>query len=513
MNQYDYIICGAGPVGLTLAWLLAEVPQINKILIIDRESEIGGCHRVRRYNKLFTEHAPRIYSDSYLNFQQILNHMGLSFPDFFTPYQIADSNQELLTVTNKEVLSIMSFREILLLGIEYFKLIVNPHHGINETVLQFTERNNFSKTSQEQLNRICRLTDGAGADRYTMLELLSILDQHIFYKIFQPKRPNDRALFPEWQDKLKGTGKITLMLDTTVENLLYSKNQIQGVVVQNNQGQFNIQSPNVILAIPPKNAIGLINKIGWGTHNLTSFAENSKYDPFLPIVFHWDKELNLPRIWGFSNTEWGVLSIKLSDYMDFDDPRSKTVISSSISMPDIVSSNTGKTANQSDKGELIHETFQQLSKFYGGLPPPTHSILSPGVYRSNEENPHWTTLDNSFVLTPKSKFIPEQNHPTIQGLSWVGTHNGYSHYNFTSMESAITNALAYYFQKFPELASQNYQLKQVTSLSEVLRKVLIAIVIILVIYLVYSNWNSNFKFNFKSNFKQITKQLQKFFLR
>ena len=50
--MYDYTIVGAGPTGLTIAWFLAKSGY--KVLIIEREIVIGGCHRVIRVDGLFT---------------------------------------------------------------------------------------------------------------------------------------------------------------------------------------------------------------------------------------------------------------------------------------------------------------------------------------------------------------------------------------------------------------------------------------------------------------------------
>lgn len=51
---YDLVIIGGGPSGLSLA---QKCCKSKKILIIDKENDIGGCHRVRRIlNNLFTEH-------------------------------------------------------------------------------------------------------------------------------------------------------------------------------------------------------------------------------------------------------------------------------------------------------------------------------------------------------------------------------------------------------------------------------------------------------------------------
>jgi len=52
-NKYDYIIVGAGPTGLTLAYLLSKYRKT--VAIIEKDNIIGGCHSVKRVNGLFTD--------------------------------------------------------------------------------------------------------------------------------------------------------------------------------------------------------------------------------------------------------------------------------------------------------------------------------------------------------------------------------------------------------------------------------------------------------------------------
>ena len=81
---YDYVIIGGGPGGLTIANTLCKQ---YKILLIDKKKSLGGCHYVNRINGLFSEHSPRVYSNSYLNFIKILNDMNINFYDLFTKYK------------------------------------------------------------------------------------------------------------------------------------------------------------------------------------------------------------------------------------------------------------------------------------------------------------------------------------------------------------------------------------------------------------------------------------------
>ena len=70
MEEFDIIIVGAGPAGLALAHYATKADK--KILILEKEDTIGGCHRVHRVldkktgEMLFTEHGPRVYSDTFI---------------------------------------------------------------------------------------------------------------------------------------------------------------------------------------------------------------------------------------------------------------------------------------------------------------------------------------------------------------------------------------------------------------------------------------------------------------
>ena len=80
--KYDIIIIGGGPSGLSMSHYCSKLGL--KILVIEKGENIGGCHTVYRMNNLFSEHSPRVYSSAYLNFQNILKDIGLTFESSFT---------------------------------------------------------------------------------------------------------------------------------------------------------------------------------------------------------------------------------------------------------------------------------------------------------------------------------------------------------------------------------------------------------------------------------------------
>ena len=241
MNKYyDYIIIGAGPSGLTLAYYLGKLNK--KCLLIDKQETIGGCHRVVRHNGLFTEHSPRIYSDSYLNFIKLLENMNLNFNDLFVPYNFSIAN------IGGKSLSYFNFKEILIFMIEFIKLLFDENYSKYITMKQFTNIHNFSNQSIDYIDRLCRLTDGADITRYTLFEFLQLINQMSLYKLYQPSKPNDIGLFKFWYNAIMATNNVDIILNKKVENINYSKNKIINITIDN----IIYTASTFILAIPPE---------------------------------------------------------------------------------------------------------------------------------------------------------------------------------------------------------------------------------------------------------------------
>lgn len=468
---YDYVIIGAGPAGITLAYSLSYAGK--KCLLIDKNSTIGGCHRVTRsIEGLFTEHGPRIYSNSYVNTIRLLRHMNINFYDYFTPYLFAISNLQ------GESISHLNIKELSLFALEFIKLLIGISSSKRVSVKTFVDTNNFTDEAKDYLNRICRLTDGAGYDRYSLYNFLQLINQQTFYKLYQPKKPNDVGLFQAMYNSLIRNG-VDIWLNSEVLELNNNTNNISDIVV-NYQGTItNVTSNRYIFCIPPKPYNTIISKnlnIKNSYTEFDTFSVNNTYINDIPVVFHWDTKLELPKIWGFPKTEWGLAFIVLSDYMNFDDDRSKTVISTCLTIQDVKSSVLGKIPDECSRDELINEMFRQLKLSYPDLPQPTFSILHPTVQRINNK---WVETDTAYVSTYHDQYLTPQN-TVFNNLYFVGTQNGNSHYNFTSFESAVSNAL--YISHSLESKSKSIPLRKSSTLIGFIRTLLILLILIILYF-------------------------------
>ena len=187
------IIIGAGPTGLTLAWLLS--PYYN-VTIIEKENTIGGCHRVKRTNNgLFSEHGPRIYVGNYFLFNQLLTDMDLNFEDLFVPYNFSSITLAFELISSK-VFTLNEYYNL------FWTLINLSDDDKSMTMQEYLTKHKFSQVAINYIDKLCRITDGANIDRYTVYNFMQIINTKFFYKIYQPKEPNDIELFQKWQTAL-----------------------------------------------------------------------------------------------------------------------------------------------------------------------------------------------------------------------------------------------------------------------------------------------------------------------
>lgn len=262
--------------------------------------------------------------------------------------------------------------------------------------------------------------------------------------------------------------KVDIVLNTKITKLI-SENNIITQVVANNKIYYG---KNVILAVPPKNIVEILQdsdiKNCFGDfNNLKNFANQTEYITDISVVFHWKNKFDLPKKWGFPVSDWGIAYIVLTDYMNFENENSNIVISSCITRQDAQSSFTNKTANESNEQEVKDEVLRQLRSVYQ-LPDPDFVIISPGAYRENNK---WQTYDTAYIKTvddPISNFSNE-----ITNLYNVGTHNGHSNYSFTSMESAMQNAV----YLFNQLNKDKIKLNNIFTVNYLILIVVILIII------------------------------------
>jgi len=468
----DYIIVGAGPCGLTIAYLLAKAGKT--CVLLDSNGSIGGCHRVRRVNGMFTEHSPRVYLSSYKNFSSLLEEFGRTFSDFYTPDVFG-----VIYITLQMIGTLRATETLSIIG-AYLYAMSHPDYGANESMDSFMTRKKFSNASRDYMDRLCRFTDGAGSDRYSLYQFIQLGNQQSLYGIYQPRLPNDIGIFRTFTEQLNALN-VPIQLNTRVTSVTYD-GQVTGVVLSDGR---TIQGQHVILAVPPNALVSILNQsptpIPRAFGNLSGWVSPATYNNDIAATFHWDTKLVVPDVWGFPSSDWGLVSIPLSTFMHMNDPRSKTVLTTCITYTDRTSRFLNKTANQvMDRETLVAEMFRQLTESYPTLPPPTTSLLSPTVYY---ENGGWRESDSAFFKSFSINYI--HSHGNVPGLYQVGVQNGQSSSAFTTMEAAITNAMRFVNQLQVGPERVIHESVELFFVLKLIFLILLLIVFLVVLYILY----------------------------
>lgn len=390
---YDYLIVGSGPSGLTCA---SEI--INNGMscaIVDQYAESGGCHKVFRPGGRFAEHGPRIYSSAYRNFHSLLKRHGVKTKFKKYKYSIAPGPSGKKSAIG-QAFSILSFREIIIIIFHYILSSIYPPYYKKMSCLDLF--GNFSEESQDYIDRICRLTDGAGMDRYTAYQFLQLVNQNALYNIQEPALTNDEGWVKELISDLKKKGTVFI-----VDQAKGYEYKDENIILLTTKGKYECR--NLILAIPPK---------------------ESRYETYIPITLHWDSKIDLEDVWGQGVGPLNIAWIVMTDYFENEDG---TIISCCISRVDSI--------HELDEEELKRKVFLQMKPFLGDVPDPDAIILSPDVIYKDGK---WQNTDTAFMQTKDS---PRFSYEIGRNVFSVGTHNGNSTYSFTTAESAVQNALSW----------------------------------------------------------------------
>jgi hypothetical protein len=452
MSYFDYVIVGGGPCGLTMAQLLSRTSK--SILIVDAANSFGGCHRVDRVDGNFTEHSPRIYSTTYKNFDTLLHDMGTSFHDLFTPY-----NFNISTIGSKTALDMKSC-ELFTLVIAFLKLTVNNDYGVDISMKQFMLDKNFSPETITYIDRVCRVVDGAASDKFSLNEFLEIVNQQLLYPLYQPKQPTDLGLIKIWTDFLQRRG-VTMKLNCELKAVNPESNSID-------TGCGTYKYDKLILALNPYNIFNVNAELF--TDISAMYAARTRYMTYVSLTFTWHSQLNLPKVHGFSASEWGVVYIIMSDY--FQGMEGKTLVSLAVTILDAPSFVTGKTCNQTDNVlELQKEVFRQFVTSFKNIniPYPDVICMYPGVkYGGPSGAGGWYSISGSFFnsFQNANTFIPfkSDKYPNIYN---VGCQNGKQTYKFTAIESAVTNSIALAKELEPDVTC-DLQLKSAIQITDIL---------------------------------------------
>lgn len=269
---------------MTLAFLLSAIENKNQITLVEKLPYIGGCHSVNTEFTAFSEHGPRIYSDRFVYFKNLLTQLGTSWNELFTESKFQISK---IGTFNK-----YTFGEIISFINAWFLMPIRNQKSTS--MMEFCCRYGFTEPSKNYIDRLCRLTDGTDYSKYSVYKFLALVNQQSLYKLYQPKYPNNIGLFSIFTKALLKRN-VLIKTGTTVDRI-----QSQHIIICNNQ---TIDADHIIFAIPPQQMIPILEKSnlsGIFPINQKYIADNS-YNKYPNVCFTWNTNVlhGVKRVWGF----------------------------------------------------------------------------------------------------------------------------------------------------------------------------------------------------------------------
>ena len=168
------------------------------------------------------------------------------------------------------------------------------------------------------------------------------------------------------------------------------------------------------------------------------------------------------------------------DNVDKVDSGYSVVLSTAVSICDKISKFTYKKANECNADELIKEVHRQIKEsLFSELSDDYTAIVNPNNYYNVHKN-KWECTDNAYFNVYNEKYIPFNS--SINNLYNLGTHNGRSYINYTTIESAVSNAISLAGELYPEVQSK-YTIYKGIAGKNIIMWIIIIIFIVLFYYL------------------------------
>ncbi len=437
---YNYIIVGGGPGGIFCADKLSELGY--KVCLIESLETLGGCHRVRyvrddKGNKMHTEHGPRVYLGSYLDFWKWIKTVGIYRDKHFETYQFDMFSKDLITYTFQS----FNISEIIYILVIYvYNCILRIDFKDNYTLEQFSLDYEYSENGKEKLNRLSRLIDGGNLNKSLVRTFLNIIDSGIAYKMYQPIDSMDNIIWNRFHNKLL-IQKVDILLNTDVTKI--GKNIVN---VNINSMNKTIHGENIIITIPPyalnkiKNASSLI---GYNRDTFTRRSNNQQYESYVCASIQFK---NYGKVsWGIADDHpWGLIVIDMGPFF-------KNITGSlfiiSVTHPEKIDPITKKSANNMNKGQFLNRIVELIQKRYEIYEEPIYKTFSPNVKKINGK---WIESDRVFLYSPPGWLKPDFNISKENKVFTTGHHIGDSYHEYNSIESAIQNASQLLYEIIPE---------------------------------------------------------------
>lgn len=398
--EAEYIIIGAGPTGMSLAYNLAK--NDISVIVLEKSESVGGSWNSEFIDrKYFAENSPRVLFNTgpHMDF---LYEIGMRDEDFANIYgNIAVTYFQMLSF----LLSNIEFQDysiIIKAVVRYSFTNVNT----NTSLAEWLSESSMSEKGKNMIRKISILISD-------IPEKTNVVD---FFNTITPKGMNFIQMRDpnKWHNLLKERFKkmknIRILTNCEVRSLSgFSKSSLNFKIQQaeyfdhKSKKKMIINAKRFVLCCQSDAICRILQQSDDIIHNnwnsiewMSDWCEKTQYNS-IGFQFHFKKDVVFPSKWNWSvDTDWSLIIQPVSNWLTniSRDDNIKTVWSCCIIDFYTKSERIKKSPNECTIEEIISESIRQLREIYETLPDPDVVTVSSGLHFKNDK---WISKNSGFT--------------------------------------------------------------------------------------------------------------------
>ena len=423
-----YIIVGGGPTGLSLAYGL--VKNNYQVVLLERDSILGGSWNSRWVDGNFSENSPRVLSTNGSH-MDLLYEIGLTNEDFDIVYgNIYETNYKVFNFVRK-YFEFMDYVIFLSAMIKY--RYTNKYIKKNNSLQDWFNDSKLSDSAKKGIRIlsiiICDTPQNTNAtDFFASIESV---------KLVQMKDSNKwHNLLESYFDSL---ANMTIIKNTTVLNINDDATAIQ---CKNRDGTIlNLEGDRIVLCTQSDGIYPILQnssftiKNNWNSEKwIKEWSTNTYYSCF-GFQLHFNEIEQFPDTWCWScQSDWCIIILPVSNWLSLNsvDDTIKTVWSCCIVDMETKSKRLNKTPNECTKEEITDECIYQLKQLHH-FSQSFKTTISPGIYKKNGK---WISSKTGFTRK-KLGYLPiSGNLPNLFALGCFTKVNYSTSYMKTAVDAS-----------------------------------------------------------------------------
>jgi hypothetical protein len=374
-------IIGAGPTGLTIAWELSKLDNVD-VHVYDRKGGPGGSWWEPSENSRDLHAYRMVFDKAFVNTRDLFSEMGIEWSDIFT--KMNDSSPFSIMFKNLYPVDYLALTtlSIKVLATPWIYKNISLHDAVGEV----------SPGAMKVLSAFTYTMDGVSWDTMSAYEFVKSYDWVALSGQYTQKVSG--AVMSLKMEKALMERGVTFHYNKELLSVSYHSDSYEAFFIDTDQ---TLTGGLLVLAVDHAPAKWLVGE-NWGL-KVPQILHKNKYVA-ITFLLEYDKPMKIPSdLEILTETPWRVLATVL--------PGDGQTVCVTLVDHESVSPHTGKSVKQSNPKELVDEVLRQT-----GLPPTKVKMC----WGASWDGTRWIHEQSSGVLAEPVPFFGASNAVALCGM-------------------------------------------------------------------------------------------------